>query len=253
VTVDLGLALSFGAVAAEYDRLRPTYPSALVDDALAYAALGDSVRALEVGAGTGKATVAFAGRGVPVTAVEPDPEMAQVLRRNVSAFDVRIQVSSFEEFEPAEAYGLLYSGQAWHWVEPDVRWQLAARALAPGGAVALFWNHERPADPAVLDAQRAVHDAHAPQVWHEPWLAAEDQRQWPELSDHPLFTDFRAEIYPWRRTLATADFVARTATISRYIRLDPAVRAALLADLAARLGDTVELSMDTVLYLARRR
>ena len=35
-------------------------------------------RAVEIGAGTGKATVAFAGRGVPVLAVEPDPGLESI-------------------------------------------------------------------------------------------------------------------------------------------------------------------------------
>ena len=52
-------ALSFGAVASAYERYRPGYPDELVDEVLAYA--GRPVRtALEVGAGTGKATRAFA-------------------------------------------------------------------------------------------------------------------------------------------------------------------------------------------------
>ena len=53
-------ALSFGSVAAAYERFRPGYPDALVDQVLTYA--GRPVRtALEIGAGTGKATRAFAG------------------------------------------------------------------------------------------------------------------------------------------------------------------------------------------------
>ena len=36
---------------------------------------------LEVGAGTGKATVLFAERGIPVVAIEPNAKMAAVARR----------------------------------------------------------------------------------------------------------------------------------------------------------------------------
>ena len=58
--------LTFGVVAELYDRMRPSYPLALVDDVLAFAGVG---RALEVGAGTGKATVLFAARDVEVVAL----------------------------------------------------------------------------------------------------------------------------------------------------------------------------------------
>ena len=58
--------LSFGSVAEQYDRIRPSYPEQLVDDVIAYAGDGLTAagRALEVGAGTGKATLQFAARGL---------------------------------------------------------------------------------------------------------------------------------------------------------------------------------------------
>src|SRR5690349_24247882 len=69
-----GRALSFGVVAEAYERFRPAYPVELFDMVMAYA--GQPVRtALEIGAGTGKATRLFAQRGVTVTAVEPDGAM----------------------------------------------------------------------------------------------------------------------------------------------------------------------------------
>src|SRR5204863_5092771 len=62
-----GRALSFGVVAEAYERFRPAYPVELFDVVMAYT--GRPVRtALEIGAGTGKATRLFAQRGVTVTA-----------------------------------------------------------------------------------------------------------------------------------------------------------------------------------------
>ena len=66
--------LVFGQVAERYERVRPSYPQALVDEVVELAVGGP---ALEVGAGTGKATVMFARRGLTVHAVEPSAEMAK--------------------------------------------------------------------------------------------------------------------------------------------------------------------------------
>src|SRR5258708_34542599 len=64
-------ALSFGVMAEAYERFRPGYPVELLDMVMTYAR--QPVRtALEIGAGTGKATRLFAQRGVTVTATEPD-------------------------------------------------------------------------------------------------------------------------------------------------------------------------------------
>ena len=69
-------AESFGAGARAYDRARPSYPSALIDDVLA-----DGPRAvLDVGCGTGKLARLIAERGVPVLGVEIDERMAEVAR-----------------------------------------------------------------------------------------------------------------------------------------------------------------------------
>jgi trans-aconitate methyltransferase len=118
-------AQTFGEVAEDFDRVRHGYPEALVDDVLAYCGSAlDGRSAVEVGAGTGKATRAFVARGVPVVAVEPDGAMAAILDRQVGDA-VRIVRMGFEEHEPEEAFGLLYSADAWHWIRPQARWALA--------------------------------------------------------------------------------------------------------------------------------
>jgi ubiquinone/menaquinone biosynthesis C-methylase UbiE len=56
--------LVFGEVAETYDRALPSYPQRLVDDVVSVASLGARGRVLEVGCGTGKATLQFASRGL---------------------------------------------------------------------------------------------------------------------------------------------------------------------------------------------
>jgi protein-L-isoaspartate O-methyltransferase len=71
---------SFDRQAERYDQARPSYPAALVDHVVDRC---DPARMLEVGAGTGKATVRFARSGRALVAVEPGERLAEVLRRNV--------------------------------------------------------------------------------------------------------------------------------------------------------------------------
>jgi ubiquinone/menaquinone biosynthesis C-methylase UbiE len=79
--------LVFGEVAELYDRARAGYPEALIDDVISFAGGdGPSLRALEVGAGTGKATMGFATRGLEILALEPSADMAAVARRNCQQF-----------------------------------------------------------------------------------------------------------------------------------------------------------------------
>src|ERR1700753_2700728 len=113
-------ALSFGAVAEAYERFRPGYPDELLDLVAAYA--GRPIRtALEIGAGTGKATRLFAGAGIDVTATEPDPAMLAELRRRVPG--TRTRKVAFEQLTPnGDGYDLVFAAAALHWTAPGGRW-----------------------------------------------------------------------------------------------------------------------------------
>ena len=96
---------------------------------------------LEVGAGTGKATTAFAVRGVALTCLEPDPRMAARLEIECAPFpNVSIVVANFEQWVPPMKFDALIAAQSWHWVDPARRWDLAHHAVRTGGTIAIFWN-----------------------------------------------------------------------------------------------------------------
>jgi SAM-dependent methyltransferase len=244
--------LVFGSVAERYERFRPGYPDALVDDVLAYAGLGQDGSALEVGAGTGKATRAFAARGVDVTCVEPDAAMAGVLRRVCP--QARVEVTSFEDYElPDEPFALLFSGQAWHWVDEEVRWVKARRALRPGGAVAVFWNQ--------YDLDRALQDE-IDEVWrrHAPERAREQaavRAQEPTIVDElgaAGFVDAERRSFGPSGALDASGYVNLTATTSGHLILADDVRTRVVDEIRELLeahGGALALPSGTELFLGR--
>jgi trans-aconitate methyltransferase len=108
--------VAFGAVAGLYDRVRPAYPAQLAEVTLAYAGALPGCAA-EAGAGTGKGTALFAGRGFPIVCVEPDRRMSELLRARFP--EVEVVTAGFEEWTPPPAgVDLLFAATAWHWVDP---------------------------------------------------------------------------------------------------------------------------------------
>jgi SAM-dependent methyltransferase len=136
------------ATAAEsYERFRPGYPDEIVDRALSYA--GRPVRtAIELGAATGKATRAFASRGIHVTALEPDPVMFAVLERETVGMPVDPSPRTLKTYDGPPA-DLVYAAER----VPSRGWDRVARVLVPGGVLVLFRSRVRPLDPGVRVAE----------------------------------------------------------------------------------------------------
>jgi SAM-dependent methyltransferase len=141
------LRRTFGAVAELYDQARPTYPAAVFDDIAELAGLAAGSRVLEIGPGTGQATVELARRGYRVTAVELSPDLAALALRN--APEAEIVVANFETWEPPEGAGFdaIVSFTAFHWIAPELRYTKTSRLLRPGGALAVVQGkHVLPED-----------------------------------------------------------------------------------------------------------
>jgi SAM-dependent methyltransferase len=249
-----GRALSFGVVAEAYERFRPGYPVELVDTVMTYA--GQPVRtALEIGAGTGKATRLFAHRGVTVTATEPDAAMLAELRKHVPA-NVKPVQAAFEELRPGESYGLVYAAAALHWTSPEGRWSRMAALLEPGGVFASFGGPIRLADPMVEDA---VHAARAPFLDNDEVPSPDgtppgQDMQWPgtELQRSEWFTDVRQSVIERRLTMSARDYIGYLSTVSAYLELPITEQEQVYSLIMRVLPATVEIVADITVHLARR-
>jgi SAM-dependent methyltransferase len=250
-----GRALSFGVMAEAYERFRPGYPGELFDLVMTYA--GRPVRtALEIGAGTGKATRLFARPGLAVTATDPDADMLAELVKHVPA-DVRTRRAAFEDLSPGESYDLVYAAAALHWTDPAGRWSRMADLVGPGGVFASFGGPLMPADPAVVEAVRLA---------RAPFLASDDvpspdgtppdqPMQWPgtELQRSEWFTDVQQHVIERRPTMTADDFTGHLSTISAYLELPAAVQEQVFARIRQALPETVDVVADLTVHLARRR
>jgi len=239
--------LLFGSVADRYERYRLGYPDELFAAVLRYAGRPIGA-ALEVGAGTGKATRLFASRGLEVTAVEPDVEMADMLARTTQGLPVEPVVATFERFRTKRRFDLVYAAAAWHWTDPTTRWSKVVELLAPGGALALFGRPAELKDPALFAAvddieRRLLPEAH--RTAGHPWSTR-------DMACVDGLTDVTEQVLPSVETTTAADFVGRLATVSAYLTLEPELRAEVLRRVRAALPDQVDVDTTVQLALGRR-
>jgi SAM-dependent methyltransferase len=246
-------AESFGSMAQQYDRYRPTYPDALFDDLAAL----EPMQVLDVGCGTGKAAVALARRGLSVLGVEVDERMADVAR----GYGIAVEVAAFETWADAgRQFDLITCADAWHWIDPILGIPKAARLVRVGGTIALFRNFSTVDEP-VIDAFDAVYRRHAPevtQVWRPTGLkehSFSDSADADPFADNDTFSSVETRTYRWERTLSADEWVGLAATVSDHQRLGHERLAALLQALHAliqTLGGTVHSHNETYVLLARR-
>lgn len=246
-------ALSFGAAAGAYERFRPGYPDEVFTTVLEYA--GQPIRtALEIGAGTGKATRLFAMRGVTVTATEPDPAMLAELRKHVPE-TVTTVAAAFEDLPPNDTYDLVYAAASLHWTNPQGRWERVAALLEPHGVFAAFGGPVQLADPAVAEA---VREARAPFLESDD-VASPDggghPMQWPgsELQRSEWFTDVQQCVSERRLTMTAREYVGNLSTISAYLQLPTSAQEQAYAAIERVLPEEVEVAADIAVHLARRR
>jgi ubiquinone/menaquinone biosynthesis C-methylase UbiE len=107
----------------------------LFKDLVTLAGLGQGYRVLEVGCGSGQATVGFLENGLDVTGVDPGAALIGLAQSKFSAFPAsRFEVAAFEEWPHRNRkFHLVAAAQSWHWVRKEIGFARAAEVLLPGG------------------------------------------------------------------------------------------------------------------------
>lgn len=132
----------FDQTAEYYDKFRPSYPAEIIDKIISTANICSNSRALEIGAGSGKATELFVPYKFNIHCVEPGENLVKKGRIKFSGYNnVRFEVARFEELDLLpKQYDLVFSAQAFHWVPQPIGYQKCADTLKDTGYLALFWN-----------------------------------------------------------------------------------------------------------------
>jgi SAM-dependent methyltransferase len=233
------LRQTFGTVADQYDRARPTYPAAVYDDLAALGNIPPGGRILEIGPGTGKATVELARRGYDLVAVELSADLAAIARRNLESFPrAEIVTADFEAWEGERvSFDAVVAFTAFHWIDPEVRFARVAQLLRERGALGIVQtNHVLPADGDPFWAE--IQDVYREVVPSSDNSAApppeEIRGPAAEVEASGLFDDVAERRYLWTQTYG-AEYVEVLGTYSAHIALPAAQREELFRRIAERI------------------
>jgi SAM-dependent methyltransferase len=259
------LRTTFDEAASLYDEVRPGYPEDLFDDIVSLSRIPAGGRILEIGCGTGQATVPLARRGYRIQCIELGENMAAVARRNLKRYpNAEVRTGAFEEsFLQEGAFDLAVSATAFHWLDPAVAYPKAARALRDGGSLALIWNVHVHSDASegFFEAAQRIYEREAPEIWDHKYGGPPSSDEVPdrtgEIESSGLFEAVTRRNYRWDEMYDAEGYLRVLNTYSGHRSLNDDTRERLFCGIADlidnRFDGRIVKGYLTTLYVAKRK
>jgi len=249
----------FDQEAERYDRFRPMYPDAVIDELLGPDPAGLEV--LDVGCGTGIASRQMARRGAKVLGVEVAPRMAAIARTH----GIDVEISAFEDWDAAgRTFDRVVSAQAWHWLDLPPATSKAASLLRPDGRLCLIWNAGWQPDE-LAHALEELYERVLPIDSHRVFRGYAANRsidakidlesELDAVSAVAEFAELTMKWFPWTRVYQRDDWLGMLLSRSDHTALQPEVLDRLLEDVGSAIDDyggSFMMKFETVLITATR-
>jgi len=255
VRFDIKRGSLFEAAALDYDQFRPGYPGAIVNEAISLCGLRSSSRLLEIGCGTGKATVSFAAHGYMIDCVDPGRRLIGFARRKCREWPhVTFRTGRFEDlFFDQESYDMVLSAQAFHWIEPEGRAERIARVIKRGGSLVLLQNYPgKEVDPTIEILSAAIERESNGQLtrWDYVLDLAGLKK---EIEDSGLFGAASIVKHRWTQRYSAASYAGLFRTYSDYLSLPRRAQEGIsrrIREIVCEHGGYVTRSYDSILLHA---
>jgi SAM-dependent methyltransferase len=257
------LRTTFDTVAPLYDQVRPGYPEAMYDDVVSLSGITPQARILEIGCGTGQATVPFARRGYRMLCIELGEKLAAIAKQKLAMYpQVEVHRGAFEDWEVEKnAFDLVISATAFHWLNPAIAYPKIVQALSPGGAIALFWNIHVHSDKSLgfFEAVQELYRQLAPElVKDDKPLPRENEVpiKASEIEQTGLVDKVMYRSYRWDASYDSATYINLLNTYSDHLNLNSTTRARFfnaITDLIdTKFNGRITKGYLTTLYVAHK-
>ncbi len=228
-----GLEWTFDTVASTYEKLRPGYNNELYEMLFDYIPITNSSNVVEVGIGGGQATLPILKTGCNFTAVEYGEQFSKLCREKFKIYpNFKIVTNKFEltDFEN-DAYDLVYSASAFHWVPEEIGYPKVFSMLKKGGVFARFANHpyRDKGNPALSEA---IDEIYAEYYYKYHNKKQEKSTEYTEkqaksramIAEKYGFTDISYGLFFRTRTFWAKEYITLLGTYSDHIVIEEKLR-----------------------------
>lgn len=236
VMKDILYRTTFNNQARLYHEARPEYPEEIFDALVSETHLSTNAQLLEIGPGTGQATLPMAERGYDITAIELGEQLATVAKDELKYNqNVEIITGAFEEIELSEeSFDLVYSATAFHWIDPAVKFNKSHKLLKQDGHLAIIRTcHIITVDTQIFfEATQSIYKKYtdiAEKAAKSRVLDIVDIK--PDILDEELFRPVFFKVFPMQIVYSTEKYIKLLNTFSETIAMQEEERSSFLNEM----------------------
>lgn len=259
-----GLEWTFDTVASNYEKFRPGYVAELYQAIFNYIPISEASKVVEVGIGGGQATMPILQTGCALTAIEYGVHFSELCRAKFKKYSKFSVITS--KFENAvldnDAYDLVFSASAFHWVPEEIGYPKVFSILKNGGVFARFANHpfRDKGNPALTEEIDRIYGEYYYRFYNRkretPMEYSEEQAQKRALiAEKYNFVDIQYAVFQRTRTFTAKEYSTLLGTYSDHIAIEETIRAEFFSKIEEAInahGGTITIYDTIDLQLARK-
>ncbi len=215
---------TFDNASQDYDTTRPLYVRGIYDEIFRYKPVGEESRVLEIGIGSGKATLPILEKGCRLQAVEPGDSLADIAEQRFEKYErFSLYRQRLEDFrERPESFDLIYSATAFHWIPEEYGYRRVYELLKKGGAFARFAYHAGP-DQGRKALSREIQDLYREYMSHEDApgeYGEDDAAETARIAEKYGFSDITYRLYHTEKDFSADGYLKLLRTYPDHMRLE---------------------------------
>jgi SAM-dependent methyltransferase len=259
-----GLEWTFDTVASTYEKLRPGYVTELYQTLFDYVSINENSNVVEVGSGGGQATAPILLTGCQLTAVEYGKQFSELLKEKFkeypkfSVITGKFEATAFDN----NAFDLVFSASAFHWVPEKIGYEKVFSMLKSGGVFARFANHpyRDKGNPALSQEIDEIYDQYYNKYYHKEreTISEYTEQQAKEramIASKYGFSDIRYKLFFRERLFSAKEYIKLLGTYSDHIAIEETIRNAFFERIEEAInkhGGTITIYDTIDLQLARK-
>lgn len=259
-----GLEWTFDTVASTYEKLRPGYVEELYEVLFEYIPINENSNVVEVGSGGGQATAPILKTGCQLTAVEYGEHFSELLKDKFKEYQkFSVITGKFEDTEFEEnAYDLVFSASAFHWVSEKIGYEKVFSMLKTGGVFARFANHpyRSKGNPALSKEIDEIYDEYYNKFHNKKGetiteYTEEQAKDRAMIADKYGFRDIQYALFYRERIFSAKEYIELLGTYSDHIVIEENTRIKFFSKIEEAInnhGGTITIHDTIDLQLARK-